>query len=169
MSTQTYASPGNVSSVVNAVHFSISIISPVGSLLRALFVSLNMFFMACRGEQLNPHPGAITLYGGPILYLILQSLVFFGFILWRESGPSLFSFRRTHKSTDEEEKHTLEKEVSDELYRVNSSSNGLRVLHLNKSFGSNVAVQDVTFGVPRGEVFALLGPNGAGKSTTISM
>lgn len=42
--------------------------------------------------------------------------------------------------------------------------------HLHKSFGrANHAVQDLTFGVPRGEVFALLGPNGAGKSTTISL
>jgi ABC-type multidrug transport system ATPase subunit len=31
------------------------------------------------------------------------------------------------------------------------------------------AVEDVTFDVRRGEVFALLGPNGAGKSTTISL
>lgn len=43
------------------------------------------------------------------------------------------------------------------------------MLHQTKAFGSNVAVQDVTFGVQRGEVFALLGPNGAGKSTTISL
>ncbi|KAK1705306.1 ABC transporter [Colletotrichum acutatum] len=36
-------------------------------------------------------------------------------------------------------------------------------------FGSFTAVDNVSFGVRHGEVFALLGPNGAGKSTTISL
>ncbi len=40
---------------------------------------------------------------------------------------------------------------------------------LHKSFGAQVAVQGLTFGVRRGEVFSLLGPNGAGKTTTLSM
>ncbi len=41
--------------------------------------------------------------------------------------------------------------------------------HLSKQFGDFVAVDNVTFSVKRGELFALLGPNGAGKSTTIKM
>ena len=36
---------------------------------------------------------------------------------------------------------------------------------LSRSFGTRVALSDVTFAVPRGEVFALLGPNGGGKTT----
>ena len=40
---------------------------------------------------------------------------------------------------------------------------------LHKSYGANAAVQGLSFGVQRGEVFSLLGPNGAGKTTTISM
>ena len=61
-------------------------------------------------------------------------------------------------------------EVREELSRVQSSqNNGLRVLNITKAFGTNVAVEDVTFGVRKSEVFALLGPNGAGKSTTISL
>ncbi len=43
------------------------------------------------------------------------------------------------------------------------------VAHLAKSYGGVVAVDDVTFEVERGEVFALLGPNGAGKTTTIEI
>jgi gliding motility-associated transport system ATP-binding protein len=43
------------------------------------------------------------------------------------------------------------------------------VEHLSKAFGSKVAVDDVTFGVQRGEVLGFLGPNGAGKSTTMRM
>jgi ABC-2 type transport system ATP-binding protein len=40
---------------------------------------------------------------------------------------------------------------------------------LSKSFGSLVAVKDVSLEVRRGEIFGVLGPNGAGKSTTIRM
>jgi Cu-processing system ATP-binding protein len=43
----------------------------------------------------------------------------------------------------------------------------ITVEHLSKSFGSFTAVNDVSFHVPRGEVFALLGPNGGGKTTTL--
>lgn len=41
--------------------------------------------------------------------------------------------------------------------------------HLCKSFGDVHAVQDLSFHVRRGELFAFLGVNGAGKSTTISI
>ena len=41
--------------------------------------------------------------------------------------------------------------------------------HLNKSFGTVKAVNDLSFRVKKGELFAFLGVNGAGKSTTISM
>jgi ABC-2 type transport system ATP-binding protein len=40
---------------------------------------------------------------------------------------------------------------------------------LGRSFGSVVAVRDVSLTVYRGEIFGVLGPNGAGKSTTIRM
>jgi ABC-2 type transport system ATP-binding protein len=45
----------------------------------------------------------------------------------------------------------------------------IRVENLVKRFGEVTAVDDVTFEVHRGEVFAFLGPNGAGKTTTIKM
>lgn len=40
---------------------------------------------------------------------------------------------------------------------------------MTRRFGSIVAVDDVSFEVARGEIFAFLGPNGAGKTTTIRM
>jgi ABC-2 type transport system ATP-binding protein len=39
--------------------------------------------------------------------------------------------------------------------------------NLKKSYGSVVAVKDVSFEVKPGEIFGLLGPNGAGKTTTL--
>jgi branched-chain amino acid transport system ATP-binding protein len=41
----------------------------------------------------------------------------------------------------------------------------LKIEHVTKRFGGLVAVDDVSFDVKRGEVFALIGPNGAGKTT----
>jgi ABC-2 type transport system ATP-binding protein len=40
---------------------------------------------------------------------------------------------------------------------------------VSKRFGDIVAVDDISFDVKKGEIFAFLGPNGAGKSTTIKM
>ena len=43
----------------------------------------------------------------------------------------------------------------------------LEIQGLTKSYGNNVAVDNVNFAVPNGQVGILLGPNGAGKSTII--
>jgi ABC-2 type transport system ATP-binding protein len=40
---------------------------------------------------------------------------------------------------------------------------------LQRSFGGNIAVDEMTFHVKQGEVFGLLGPNGAGKTTTVRL
>lgn len=45
----------------------------------------------------------------------------------------------------------------------------IRIEHLSKSFGEVRAVQDLSFRVKEGELFAFLGINGAGKSTTINI
>jgi len=45
----------------------------------------------------------------------------------------------------------------------------IRVRNLTRKFGDFAAVDDISFDVAAGEIFAFLGPNGAGKTTTIKM
>jgi len=45
----------------------------------------------------------------------------------------------------------------------------LTASHLTRRFDSRVAVDDLSFALAPGEIFALLGPNGAGKTTTLRM
>ena len=47
--------------------------------------------------------------------------------------------------------------------------NIIEISHLDKSYKDVKAVNDLSFKVRRGELFAFLGVNGAGKSTTISV
>jgi len=50
-----------------------------------------------------------------------------------------------------------------------STVNAVEAIELSKKFGNFTAVDQVSFTIPRGEIFGLLGPNGAGKTTTIRM
>jgi ABC-2 type transport system ATP-binding protein len=45
----------------------------------------------------------------------------------------------------------------------------IHVENLTKRYGDLTAVNDISFSVKRGEIFAFLGPNGAGKTTTVEM
>jgi ABC-2 type transport system ATP-binding protein len=43
----------------------------------------------------------------------------------------------------------------------------VQITHLRKTYGTLVAVDDVSLSVAQGEIFGILGPNGAGKTTTV--
>ncbi|KAG4437747.1 hypothetical protein IFR05_006781 [Cadophora sp. M221] len=166
--TLTYAPVNKIDDYLLVVHFVVSLVTPMGSLIRTMFLALNIFSTTCDGKQIASNPGGIFQYGGPILYLVVQVLVLFGILLWYDSGSVLAWYRRLRKSPTPQPDLVTD-EIADELVRVSCFNDGLRVLNLTKSFGPVTAVDNLTFGIRRGEVFALLGPNGAGKSTTISL
>lgn len=171
MATMTFAPVPRIDSLFLIINFTISLIAPIGSVVRALFVTLNILSTTCDGEEISSNPGAMTLYGGPIVYLIGQSLVYFVILIIVDSGSFGSWFRRavapSKKAAPANPLPTNDEEVA-------RSQDPLMVTNLKKSFKPAfkkrlTAVDDVTFGVGRGEVYALLGPNGAGKSTTISV
>ena len=45
----------------------------------------------------------------------------------------------------------------------------ITIKHLSKHYGTQKAVDDISFQVNKGEIVGFLGPNGAGKSTLIRM
>lgn len=188
MCTITYGPVDKVDDMLVVVHFVVAIFAPIGSLTRALFIALNLFSTACDGDKLASYPGGILQYGGPILYLILQSIILFILLVWVDAGNPGSTLKQLFKRKPRSAPPTVaqeadgisDEEVAHELVRVKSTAigsgvagtnntDGLQVVNLTKTFGRNTAVDNVTFGIPHGQVFALLGPNGAGKSTTISI
>ena len=45
----------------------------------------------------------------------------------------------------------------------------IKVKNLTKKYGSNVALDNVSFSVKSGEIAGFLGPNGAGKTTAMNI
>ena len=157
LGVQTSVDVADLHATLDKIQYSIGLFSPIANVTRAIYVSLNQFLLDC-GRQSTP--GSMEQYGGPILYLIIQCFVFFGILFLWDSGWSVRSLsRKPLKEGDLEDMDSTSKELA----RVQKASTGLRVIHLSKSFGRNKAVDDISFGVEKSEVFTLLGPNGAGK------
>ncbi|KAK7187167.1 ABC transporter [Paraphaeosphaeria sporulosa] len=152
-------------SVFNSLFFGLGIVSPVVCLERALTIGLTQFAALCNGHS----AGSIYLFGGPILYLLLQGVLLFTILLWWDSSFKLPAFGKRSAAHDPEATEMYSKDLMNEHKRLASDTCDLRVASVSKTFGKNTAVDAVTFGVQTSETFALLGPNGAGKSTLISM
>ncbi|TFK92820.1 P-loop containing nucleoside triphosphate hydrolase protein [Polyporus arcularius HHB13444] len=163
---------------INIIHFTMSLLSPALSVVRASFVSVNLFSLLCEGSAHVPTSslGSITRFGGPILYLILYGLVLFGILVYVDSGSVwkqkvLARARRRDAPANTDARLSHQRaDVLAEADAVDESQNALRVLNVSKSFGrAGKVVDSVTFGVAQDTIFALLGPNGAGKTTVFNM
>ncbi|KAG8682160.1 hypothetical protein FRC08_015150 [Ceratobasidium sp. 394] len=180
MLTLTYTRSSDSSKTLVTVHYTISLVSPVASVVRAAFVSVNLFSILCDGlGNYSPSsPSRMNKFGGPIVYLIGWILILFALLMWIEYGKPLPKWLRFWRSTVADEsdaertaaQHSaFGAEVKAESERVKDSNDALRVLNVTKTFpGRFTAVDDVSFGVDN-ETFAMLGPNGAGKTTTFNI
>ncbi|KZT61334.1 P-loop containing nucleoside triphosphate hydrolase protein [Calocera cornea HHB12733] len=176
--TLTFQLNANNSQTLTTVHFTMALLSPVVSVVRAAFVSINLFNLLCDGTGGNTTtgPGDMLKFGGPIVYLILYSLFCFGLLVGVDSGfftaPQFLRLlrRRVLFGATTSSNRETGADVLNEAKRVSTSQDALRVLGLSKHFASMTipAVDDVSFGV-NDERMALLGPNGAGKTTTFNM
>jgi ABC-type multidrug transport system fused ATPase/permease subunit len=170
ISTMARMDPKEALNTQNLSYYIIGLVSPITQLLKALIVSLNLFGVLCEGTPAakSTTPGAFKLYGGPIMFLIAQILIMFSILVWSDHRFSLGKLKKrsTQGGRDQERRvGFVEREVVEEEARVMRESDGLKVLHAHKvykSFGKKQmkAVDDLTFGVKQGEVFALVGPNG---------
>ncbi|KII94244.1 hypothetical protein PLICRDRAFT_132803 [Plicaturopsis crispa FD-325 SS-3] len=175
--TLTYAKTSEADGIITTIHFTMSILSPIASVLRASFVSVNLFSLLCSGTTAvdASSMGVLIRYGRPILYLIVYAFFLLAVLVWVDSGTifprSLTATRKSQKATPESGANSGSErpDVAAETQAVATSDDLLRVLHISKAYGGNKVVDDVSIGVSRDTVFANLGPNGAGKSTSFNI
>lgn len=151
--------------------FGLNLIFPIGNVLRAMFIGLNILQFACSGDEISSTSSIYGL-GGPLLYLVLQSIALLLILINLENNSLTFFWRRKRpgRIIVPPTGYVPSLEVKQEQMRVKGSPDDLlQVLHVSKSFGALNAVDDVCFGLPRNDILALLGPNGAGKSTLVGM
>ncbi|XP_065646706.1 phospholipid-transporting ATPase ABCA1 isoform X2 [Hydra vulgaris] len=107
-----------------------------------------------------------------LVYMFSEGVIFFIFTLFIEYK----CMKRRPSNSKDGSSQKLDQDVASEKYRVLSGgadNDLLRVENLAKIYNSNqgklLAVNNLYFGVAKGECFGLLGVNGAGKSTTFKM
>ncbi|KAF8539799.1 hypothetical protein BDD12DRAFT_736325 [Trichophaea hybrida] len=164
----TVGSAEKLLSSMNGSFYALGMLFPIANLARALFISLNLFSVACNPSTastrgfagLRKSPGAFDLYGGPVFYLVIQSCCFYAFLIWWESGRQLprFLYRKSRSAS-----------TTPNILTAHGEEKSLVVDNVSKTFGRYKAVDNVSFTVSRDETFCLLGPNGAGKTTTLTM
>ncbi len=162
---ETHTAYADLEHTMNALFFGMGIVSPAVCLERTLLLGLQQMATNCNGHS----HGSLYMFGGPILLLVLQMVFLSALLLWWDSGFALWTTRMKSVTKDVEGIDMYSTDLMKEHKRLHHPHTDLRVQSVSKAFGKNLAVDNVTFGVQRSEIFALLGPNGAGKSTIISM
>ncbi|GKT48377.1 ABC transporter A family member 2 [Colletotrichum spaethianum] len=163
----------DVDGVMTATTFGLNIFFPIGNVFRSVAFGLNAMEISCRDDAVVS-ASSIHAYGGPVLYLIVQVAALLGILIWLErdhSSRKVSAVKYSASAGDSEKSLGFpSNEVKVEKVRVeDATEDPLRTLHLTKTFGQTLAVNDVSLGIGKGEVLALIGPNGAGKSTLINL
>ncbi|KAK9473660.1 uncharacterized protein V1510DRAFT_413533 [Dipodascopsis tothii] len=171
LSIEVYVNVDDMDRDLKIAHFVLSVFAPIASVVRSLFLTLNLFSTICVDNEVIGYYGDVNAFGGPILYLSAQCIVLYAGLIWWDSGRFRLRFGDRMKDMDPEAAILHDADLAAETARVDAGEpkQGLRVAHLSKRFGKYVAVENVSFAVEADECFALLGPNGAGKSTTFNM
>ncbi|KAH7105549.1 P-loop containing nucleoside triphosphate hydrolase protein [Auriculariales sp. MPI-PUGE-AT-0066] len=173
----TYAKNSQAPHLITIIHYTIALLSPVASVLRAALVSINLFNLLCNGTGVldGGSLGSIDKFGSPIVYLIGLGVIYFTILVVTDLQLTPTLFRRSRRptvSSAQPSSNTQPEDVVTECQKTETEIDApLRVLHLTKSFSRALPpqVDDLSFHCSSDSVLALLGPNGAGKSTTFNI
>lgn len=187
---QSSLEPAKTKATVETAIWALGAFLPIVNVIKSFAIGLNTYKITCRNNSTPSYGGDIHAYGGPILLLLVQVIVLLLLLIWLESNNSFVALaafvRKTvnrrrggnvlsgssRTATDEEDGgcNVVIDSMAKEAARVGTSTTDLlRVSHVSKAYKSNQAVEDVSFGLGKGEIMALLGPNGGGKTTTVNM
>ncbi|KAG6374623.1 hypothetical protein JVT61DRAFT_3986 [Boletus reticuloceps] len=129
--TLTYAETSQASQIITTIHFTLSILSPVASVvsslddclrhaefagqLRSAFVSVNLFSLLCNGstQVTTSTLGDIMRHGGPIAYFFVYCFVLLGILVWADSRSIVpRRFLKTHEQQVRLDENLTANEIS---------------------------------------------------------
>jgi ATP-binding cassette, subfamily A (ABC1), member 3 len=121
-----------------------------------------------------------NIVGANLFFLALETVVYFALAVLTEYSltfPSLLAWlHRVDDSGFDSSRINEDEDVATERERVkqgHADNDVVRISEMRKVYpsavGNKVAVQCLSFGIPKGECFGFLGINGAGKTTTLSI
>jgi len=158
------------------VQYFLGLTSPGANLLRAFFVSMNIFDVLCGkfGDAELPAMSYVR-YGSVYVNLIIQIIFLIAMLALHEYGSAdrlrqiIRSIRpRSLPSMDDGSAPHAVDERTEKGITSAASTKILTVSNVTKLFGRNYATQNISFDVSSNETLALLGGNGAGKTTMIN-
>ncbi|XP_053391292.1 phospholipid-transporting ATPase ABCA3-like [Mercenaria mercenaria] len=140
----------------------------------------------CLDYNANPLGWEANGIGRMLVFLCIQAVVYFFILFLIESEVAHSVLQRVMKKSQRHEAYKImltdesvvqeDEDVARERARLANtdwqtlfSSETLVISELTKYYGSNLAVNRISVGIPQGECFGLLGVNGAGKTTTFKM